>query len=392
MHVRFPLASAAVVAVAVGVLIAAPAPTAAAVHVHDAVHRTLQELGRVSIVLTLKEPRPDDLLSSIPAGSGGGENREAASSPSPSPTMLKKHSKKSSKKSCTDHSDDDGAERAGDDGEHVQALVDRLVQYSQEKQQEVLAVIKEDAANTSTPTSGAAKSLWITNEVYVRDATPELIEKLKELPTLGSIREEVVAKLSIRASAAAAMDENDFVGEWGVDRIQAVEAWKLGYLGRNGEIKPDLTAPGETVVAPSADGDGSIFVYSGTSFAAPHVAGAIALLLEAAPGLTTSQVKDLLTRTADTSPLSTTNQPTCGTLSAASAFPNNAFGYGRLNILRAINAQRAAAAIPAPTSAAPIPAPVNGSSSSSSVSATVSSALVVNSSSFDPGTVNVGDL
>lgn len=572
MRIRSPLVSAAVVAVAVGVLATAPASTGAAVHVHDAVHRTLQELGRVSIVLTLREPRPDDLLSSTSVASDGSENREAvASSPSPSPTVRKKHSKKSSKKSCTDHRDDE-------DGQHVQDLVDRLVQYSQEKQHEVLAVINEDATNTSTPDSGPAKSLWITNEVYVRDATPELIEKLKELPTLGSIREEVVATLSIRESATAAMDENDFVGEWGVERIQAVEAWKLGYLGRNvrvasidsgvrathealrnnyigdygwydpisksktpndpgdhgtavmgliaggqgfgvapkaqwmscracnvdqlcregdllecaqfltcpfldgdktktdcskkphiinnswnsergvdvfdtainvwisagiipvfsngnngpgcgtvnapadstaaitvgatdyddsltsfsgrgpglkGELKPDVTAPGEYVVAPGADADSSMSLYTGTSFAAPHVAGAIALLLEAAPGLTTSQVKDLLTRTTDTGSLST-NQPTCGTSSAASAFPNNAFGYGRVNILKAINAQKAAAPTPAPTSSF---APVNSSSSTSSATASASSVRVTNSSastaagsSFGPGTVNVGDL
>ena len=46
------------------------------------------------------------------------------------------------------------------------------------------------------------------------------------------------------------------------------------------------------------DGTTSVYVFSGTSFAAPPIAGAVALLRQAFPNLTAAQVVDLLLRTA----------------------------------------------------------------------------------------------
>ncbi|MEA5577350.1 S8 family peptidase, partial [Anabaena sp. UHCC 0451] len=63
-----------------------------------------------------------------------------------------------------------------------------------------------------------------------------------------------------------------------------------------------VTAPGEDIY--STVPNNQYATYSGTSMAAPHVAGVVALMLSANPNLTESQVRDIITSTAenDTNP------------------------------------------------------------------------------------------
>ena len=79
---------------------------------------------------------------------------------------------------------------------------------------------------------------------------------------------------------------------------------------RDGRWKPEITAPGEWIVSSfSADTDPyptSVWMASdgvhramrGTSMSAPHVAGLVALMFQADPGLTSSDVKDAIRQTA----------------------------------------------------------------------------------------------
>jgi subtilisin family serine protease len=66
------------------------------------------------------------------------------------------------------------------------------------------------------------------------------------------------------------------------------------------ELKPDLSAPGTSILSSTVDDfAGSNFaVLDGTSFSAPHVAGAAALLLERNPSWSAKQVKSALMSTA----------------------------------------------------------------------------------------------
>ena len=92
--------------------------------------------------------------------------------------------------------------------------------------------------------------------------------------------------------------------------------------------KPDLVAPG--VFVNTTLNGGGYNVSSGTSFAAPHVAGAAALLLERHPGLAPAAVRSLLVTTAD--PVAGAEGPP-----RAGSGPDAA-GAGRLNATRALAA------------------------------------------------------
>ena len=90
-------------------------------------------------------------------------------------------------------------------------------------------------------------------------------------------------------------------------------------------IKPDLVAPG--VFVNTTRNDGKYNLTSGTSFAAPHVTGAAALLLQKNQDFTPKEVKSLLVTTTD-----------FVTDAYENKFPIETTGSGRLNITRAFEA------------------------------------------------------
>jgi subtilisin family serine protease len=107
------------------------------------------------------------------------------------------------------------------------------------------------------------------------------------------------------------------------------------YVGQT-YTKPDLSAPGVSVRSSwpsnfSADPNNPYRLLSGTSMAAPHMVGAVALLLSAQPSLRgqTDLIKTIIARTAD--PM---NYATCG--GAPGGQPNNGYGWGIVNAQRAI--------------------------------------------------------
>ncbi|KAK1935723.1 Bacillopeptidase F [Phytophthora citrophthora] len=106
----------------------------------------------------------------------------------------------------------------------------------------------------------------------------------------------------------------------------------------NGLVKPDFTAPGVSVRSAWNGNNTDYMSVSGTSMAAPHLAGTIALALSARPGLCFDAVKSVLAGSTTKSLPSTSK--TCGGTSS-STYPNNQYGYGRLNALNTVNAAAA---------------------------------------------------
>ena len=112
---------------------------------------------------------------------------------------------------------------------------------------------------------------------------------------------------------------------------------------RDGVMKPDLTAPGSAIISTLSTSwpptglaggwrpelladDGKHAALQGTSMAAPHVTGAIAMMLQQTPTLNPSQVRERLTA----------NTRRDGPVLAAGAVPNKNFGWGKLDLTNVV--------------------------------------------------------
>ena len=102
----------------------------------------------------------------------------------------------------------------------------------------------------------------------------------------------------------------------------------------DGRLKPDVMAPGGAVMSARANSGDDYVSYSGTSMAAPHVAGVAALILQAnpsvAPDSDSDYVKQILRETSDHRiPLDLD----CGEFYT----PNNCYGWGTVELVGAVS-------------------------------------------------------
>jgi serine protease AprX len=119
------------------------------------------------------------------------------------------------------------------------------------------------------------------------------------------------------------------IGATGPDDV--IATFSSRGLASGGAQKPELTAPGVSVLSSTRGGTyGSL---SGTSMAAPHVTGAVALLWSARPDFRgqVSATQWLLTSTAV--PRASSQ---CG--DTPDAIPNQVYGWGRVDALAAVRA------------------------------------------------------
>ena len=175
---------------------------------------------------------------------------------------------------------------------------------------------------------------------------------------------------SATSASPANYPESLSVGAVGpTDTVWAYTSAGPSTCGGRARVFPDLVAPGVSVL--SSDLFGGFQYLTGTSVAAPHVAGAAALLLGAHPGLSVASLESALTGSA---------------VDLGPAGPDERYGNGRLDVMAAD--ARVATAPPdfSVSAAAPTLTTVAGGSASTALAVTPANGFA------DPTTLSVQGL
>ena len=148
-----------------------------------------------------------------------------------------------------------------------------------------------EVANMSLGAAGCSDgtdSMSLLVDLAVEAGVVMVVSAGNDGPETCTVGNPAAAAQAITVGAAADVDEEGFV--------------LIGFSSRgptfDDRIKPDIAAPGVTIMAASGGTSSSYKNLSGTSMSSPFTAGAAALVLDADPSLTPREVKDLLMLTA----------------------------------------------------------------------------------------------
>lgn len=190
---------------------------------------------------------------------------------------------------------------------------------------------------------------FVEDEVGLNDATQILGDRLM---TVGS---PATAEKVISVAAFTSKNEwvdingntqyefvpqrNETFGDWDVAEVGAIAHFSSRGPTRDGRLGTDIAAPGEKILSTKSshlsEGEGyeadhvmeggSYLAMQGTSMASPHIAGIIALMLEADPTLDYDRIIEIFQETSVADNFT-------GTL------PNHEFGHGKVDAQAAVKA------------------------------------------------------
>ncbi|HEY1045503.1 MAG TPA: S8 family serine peptidase [Bacteroidia bacterium] len=221
------------------------------------------------------------------------------------------------------------------------------VESSKQIKYAILAYLTSDSSEVHGWNSGASRA-WTSgsfrNKIDRWDLSQILIPGNSDY-TAGENGGTSKAVISVGALAARSSYLN-IKGKWVNDSAYVIPPLAAPFSSKgptvDGRIKPDISAPGYDV--PSSinnkqlaswmldrcllttvfQNDTQYWVaFNGTSMAAPHVTGIVALMLQVDPDLDAATVADYLKSTADAD-------------QSTGQVPNNKYGYGRVNAYSAV--------------------------------------------------------
>ena len=109
----------------------------------------------------------------------------------------------------------------------LNAVASSLRQHAQASQANVLAFLREQP--------NKFQSMWITNQIVVRDADLAIVERLARFPEIASIAEEIVVQLEEPLDLVVYQNWTESKPnelQWGVAKIQADQVWTAGNNGQ----------------------------------------------------------------------------------------------------------------------------------------------------------------
>ncbi len=179
--------------------------------------------------------------------------------------------------------------------------------------------------STSTPASGTWTLLVTNNTASAVPFDAWLADRTVGAATVTLAGGNNDKSVGMPGTANGAITVASYVTKWGwpsytgsnrvysgTDRTEDISTFSSIGPTRDGRTKPEIAAPGQGIssaLSTSSDTVGaSAWIHpgqkhrlmQGTSMAAPHVAGAAAVLLGASPSLTVGQITSLMTSTANT--------------------------------------------------------------------------------------------